>query len=385
MKKTAIALLALTATTAAFATPTANNFYVGAKVGESTYHKSVRFQDKNQDKALAGHSHTSYGLFGGYRFTDHLSAEAGWQKFGGNEYNINGKDTSTHSANALDLGVKVNQFINKFNVYGGLGLSVVQNKLPQGLLTYGANAEKAVTKYTPSAYASTGLEYYFVDQFALGVEYKVNVRSFATAGKAELAEGSKETYAPAIKSVANTEAGAQTNRSKYKPDVHFLQATATYVFGQNKPAVVAAPVAPVAPVEVKAPVIERQKFSLKGDVLFATNKYDINPTVAAAQFSEILSHYRTANQATVDVVGHADRTGDAAKNQVLSENRAKAVADYLVNNGVDSSKLTYKGVGSSEPVTDGCYNVKNRTALRACLAPDRRVDVFISGYKETTK
>ena len=51
------------------------------------------------------------------------------------------------------------------------------------------------------------------------------------------------------------------------------------------------------------------------------------------------------------IVGHADaKTGAAAYNQKLSEKRAKAVYDYLIENGVNKDQLTWKGVGSSENI-----------------------------------
>jgi outer membrane protein OmpA-like peptidoglycan-associated protein len=51
------------------------------------------------------------------------------------------------------------------------------------------------------------------------------------------------------------------------------------------------------------------------------------------------------------IVGHADvKTGSAAYNQKLSEKRAKAVYDYLVEQGVAKEKLTWKGVGSSQNI-----------------------------------
>lgn len=50
------------------------------------------------------------------------------------------------------------------------------------------------------------------------------------------------------------------------------------------------------------------------------------------------------------VVGHTDSKGSAAYNQTLSEQRAQAVVDWLVSNGVDAGQLTAKGAGESKPV-----------------------------------
>lgn len=52
----------------------------------------------------------------------------------------------------------------------------------------------------------------------------------------------------------------------------------------------------------------------------------------------------------VEIQGHTDSQGAEAMNRELSERRAKAVRDYLVENGVDSARLRYKGYGESNPV-----------------------------------
>jgi len=54
----------------------------------------------------------------------------------------------------------------------------------------------------------------------------------------------------------------------------------------------------------------------------------------------------------VEISGHTDNTGTESINQKLSENRAKAVVDYLVRKGIAKDRVMYKGYGSSEPVAD---------------------------------
>lgn len=58
------------------------------------------------------------------------------------------------------------------------------------------------------------------------------------------------------------------------------------------------------------------------------------------------------------IQGHADpQTGSAARNQKLSEARAKAVYDYLISQGVDAKQLDYKGLGSTvEPFSSPATN-----------------------------
>lgn len=67
------------------------------------------------------------------------------------------------------------------------------------------------------------------------------------------------------------------------------------------------------------------------------------------------------------VVGHTDSRGADAYNQVLSEQRAAAVRDWLVANGVDASRLTVVGMGENEPVAN------NETAEGR--AKNRRVEL----------
>ena len=55
----------------------------------------------------------------------------------------------------------------------------------------------------------------------------------------------------------------------------------------------------------------------------------------------------------IEVGGHTDNTGNADKNQKLSEKRAAACVDYLVQKkGIAASRLTSKGYGQDKPIAD---------------------------------
>lgn len=54
----------------------------------------------------------------------------------------------------------------------------------------------------------------------------------------------------------------------------------------------------------------------------------------------------------IEIGGHTDNTGSETHNQKLSENRAKAVHQYLISKSIDSSKITFKGYGSSHSIAD---------------------------------
>ncbi|MCY1370438.1 Outer membrane protein A [compost metagenome] len=84
------------------------------------------------------------------------------------------------------------------------------------------------------------------------------------------------------------------------------------------------------------------------------------------------------------VEGHTDRLGSDSYNQKLSEERATAVKNYLVTSGkLDGSKISAVGKGETMPVTKpgDCKGTKRTAALVACLQPDRRVDVEVTGTR----
>ncbi len=63
----------------------------------------------------------------------------------------------------------------------------------------------------------------------------------------------------------------------------------------------------------------------------------------------------------LSVQGHTSKEGDASFNQQLSEKRAKSVVDFLVERGVASSRLSYEGKGSKQPIDINNNEVNRRT------------------------
>lgn len=67
--------------------------------------------------------------------------------------------------------------------------------------------------------------------------------------------------------------------------------------------------------------------------------------------------------------GHTDNKGNPSKNLILSKNRAKSVANYLISKGIDSKRITSNGFGGTKPVSE------NKTEAGRAL--NRRVDLII--------
>ncbi len=139
------------------------------------------------------------------------------------------------------------------------------------------------------------------------------------------------------------------------------------------PVVVAAPV-PVAPTPVPRHV------TFDADALFTFNRFALRPE-GTRDLDSFAAELRSARFDQVHVTGYTDRIGSDAYNLRLSQQRADAVRDYLVNNaGVDAAKIVAEGKGKSNPVTKpGECGVKRSAAVIACLQPDRRVEIEVAG------
>lgn len=106
------------------------------------------------------------------------------------------------------------------------------------------------------------------------------------------------------------------------------------------------------------------------DVLFDTGKYSLKPGAREklAKVAGILLAYPGLN---IEVDGYTDNVGGDEMNQQLSENRARSVRDYLVQQGVATNSVSAKGFGNTLPVATN-DNAAGRQQ-------NRRVELVVSG------
>jgi outer membrane protein OmpA-like peptidoglycan-associated protein len=86
------------------------------------------------------------------------------------------------------------------------------------------------------------------------------------------------------------------------------------------------------------------------DILFDVNKATIKPE-SMKEINRIKAIMDENPNIRYEVQGHTDSTGDAASNQKLSERRAQAIVDKMVELGVSRSRLVAVGKGESEPIS----------------------------------
>jgi outer membrane protein OmpA-like peptidoglycan-associated protein len=108
--------------------------------------------------------------------------------------------------------------------------------------------------------------------------------------------------------------------------------------------------------------------NVPGSVSFATDSSTIAPTLQPT-LDKIAGTLQEYPATTITVVGHTDSMGDAQYNMQLSEQRASAVANYLVQRGIDPRRITVQPRGETAPIADN--------ASEAGRAQNRRVEMLI--------
>lgn len=96
---------------------------------------------------------------------------------------------------------------------------------------------------------------------------------------------------------------------------------------------------------------ENIKLVMPGNITFRTGSADIQADFYDT-LNSVASSLREFPDSNVRITGHTDSTGDAMRNQILSEQRANSVARYLQSQGVSSGRLQITGYGHRYPVAD---------------------------------
>lgn len=107
------------------------------------------------------------------------------------------------------------------------------------------------------------------------------------------------------------------------------------------------------------------------NIFFATGSYKLLPK-SFKSLKDVVEILKENPSYKIDVDGYTDITGNADKNQILSENRAASVKAYLIGNGIDESRIVSKGHGINDPIAD------NKTV--SGRAKNRRVEMHLRNY-----
>jgi outer membrane protein OmpA-like peptidoglycan-associated protein len=86
------------------------------------------------------------------------------------------------------------------------------------------------------------------------------------------------------------------------------------------------------------------------NIFFETARWDLK-NQSTNEMERLVGFLNANPKMKIEIAGHTDNVGNEDGNQKLSENRAKAVVDYLKNKGVDATRLEFKGYGETQPLS----------------------------------
>lgn len=378
--KTALTLGLMTlATVAGSAMAADTGWYGGINVGQST----ATIDDERITRNLLGSGFTGvsivdddkdtgYKLYGGYKFNRNFALEGGYFDLGKFGFAATTVPAGTLNGSAKFRGfnldaVGILPITQKLSALARLGVNYAEAKDSfsgtGAVIVTNPNPSKRDTNYK----YGLGIQYDFTESLGMRVEaerYRIN------------------------DAVGN------------KGDVDLVSIGLVYLFGGKTPAPAPAPyVAPepvaVAPVAVitepppPAPVAAvvapaPRKVAFSADSLFGFDKSTVTPE-GKQHLDKFAADLRGTDFAVIAVTGHTDRIGSHDYNMALSTRRAEAVKTYLVESaGIPAGKISARGTNGSDPVTKPgeCVGRKATPKLIACLQPDRRVEVEVSGTKQ---
>ena len=107
----------------------------------------------------------------------------------------------------------------------------------------------------------------------------------------------------------------------------------------------------IQPITLDIPLAEIKKGEsiVLRNIFFETNEFNLRPE-STQELERLVRMMRENPSIEIEISGHTDNVGSASFNQRLSENRAKAVYDFLITRGISSNRLRFAGYGMSRPI-----------------------------------
>ena len=380
-----LGLAALAVIASPFAVADDSGWYGGINIGQSR----AKIDDARITSSLLGggfattsitddNRDTGYKLFGGYKFNKNFALEGGYFDLGRFGFTAITVPAGTLSGNIQLKGLNLDAvgilpITEKFSAFGRVGLNYSDARD-----SFSGTGSVSVLNPNPSKRDANykvglGLQYDFTESLGMRLEaerYRIN-DAVGNHGDIDLVSlglvyrFGGTSRAPAPRAAAPERIAAATAPQPAAVTPRPAEQPAA------KPAAVIPPPAPT-------------KMTFSADVLFDFDKATMKPAGKQA-LDKFSADLRGINFDLITVTGHTDRIGPYPYNLALSERRAEAVKTYLVDSaGIPAGKIATRGTDGSDPVTKPgeCKGEKAMKKLIACLQPDRRVEVKVSGTKK---
>lgn len=323
----------------------------------------------------------TYKIFGGYQFNRYFGVEAGYFDLGRSTFNA-----STVPAGTLDGNLRFRGY--NLDAVGTLPLSENLSLIGRAGAAFARTrgsfvgsggavvANPAPTDRQTNPKVGVGLQYAFTPGFMMRAEAE---RYGVSDGLGR--RGRVNAYTVSL--VMPFGRGSAAPRMAEAPAYVAPPAPAPMVMAPApEPAPPPVVVVQAPPPPPPAPVMPA-RVSFSAESLFGFDRSALRPEGMAA-LDTFARQLQGTTYDTITVYGHTDRLGSTAYNQTLSQQRADVVKQHLVSSdGLASARISAVGKGEADPVTraEDCKGNKPGAALIACLQPDRRVEVEVSGTR----
>jgi OOP family OmpA-OmpF porin len=298
-----------------------------------------------------------YKIFSGYQFNQNFAIEGGYFSLGEFGYMAELNPIATTRADARVMGLNLDlvgilPMTDRLQAFGKIGTIYGQSR--EQYSGYGVTLTDFQNRERELSYTyGLGLQYDLTPQWALRLEgERFNIKN----------------------TVARNE------------DIDLYSLGVVYRFGKKAAAApTPAPrAATPAPSEAATPApAAPNRITVSADSLFDFDSSTVKPA-GKTDLDALVKDLSNVDFDIIMVTGHTDRLGDPDYNMNLSQRRAQAVKDYLVQSAnIAPAKINIRAVNGSEPVTTSaqCGSGMARAALITCLAPDRRVEVEVTGTR----
>lgn len=334
LKKLSLAVVVALACATTAQAANSNTFDLGIRGG----YAFLSNQDDGKDVVFDEDQGYGLGIFGTYNITSWFGVDVGYNYFDNFSYTYDNKVNEDFYAHGPEVALR---FAYPF---GDLGSDVY---LRTGVMY--SMLEDGVDDDSWAPLVGVGVKWNFTYNFAVraGFDYYFNVLDDVRGESTAVSNGTLSS------------------------DLGLAYVGFNYTFG-NAPVAEPEPVVEPAPAPKTYSLNASSLFAFDGSTLSEDGKNNIANVV-----SDIKAN--ATGPVAIDILGYADRIGNDAYNQKLSQKRAEAVSQALINAGVDQGSIrVVEGKGEASPVTGTtCDNLKG-SKLIDCLAPDRRVEIVIN-------
>lgn len=359
---------------AADCTAQENNWYVGIGAGWSNddVKKEEIFSSLQADgfsisQFTSNDDDNMYKLFGGYNFNPHFAMEVGYFDHGSFDFISTLLQTDMQEGKVSVDGYFFD-FIGRWPIEHGLS-AFVRGGINNARVEQKFADNQFATAFYNSSERGANLNY------GAGVVYSFN-DVFSVRAEVERFRIEKNTITD--------------------DRVDTFSISVLYHFGSRRPTRATSTNEQAIQEHTRTPTPSPESSPLPGPepglpaeiTLSASTLFDFDMAVLRDEGKQVLTELvrdmADLEYEVVIITGHTDRIGTRPYNLALSMRRAETVRNYLLQAGIPGQNISARGVNSDEPVTTPRQCMGPVTDnLKACLQPDRRVVVEVTGTRDS--